>query len=273
MGRVACGLVPEVHVIDKFGYNSAVGTGGEEDIWSVGGEETMLTSGATMYVSCTDNVNGVGQTIRVYGLNENWHQVYGQAVLTGNTQAEIKDMDGGAMTFTRIHRAFQSSAGADPVGDVYIAESDTLTGGVPDTATKIHGKVDYTNAAQQTQKAIFTIPRDHIGLIYEVQGYLATPTTGSARSCTLRIETADLVSGASPDNPSWKPRRAREEYVVGTTGSGQFEHKMFSPIFCGPLTDVHLRGIAFGAACGVYGSFEILILPLPANTILGGIVA
>jgi hypothetical protein len=263
--KLAVARTPKVRVVDKFGYNGAVGTSAEEDIWSVGGEETLLTSGATMYASCTDNTNGVGQVIRVFGLNEKWEQVYGQVTLTGQTQAEVKDMTGTAMTFTRIHRAYQTSGGADPVGDVYIAESDDLTAGVPDTATKIHGFIDYTNAAQQTQKAVYTIPRGHVGIVTETHGYLVTPT-GTARSCRIGLETASLATGATYDSPSWQPRRAREQYVVGTAGSAQWDHRFRSGVYCPPLTNVAVRGIATGSECAIYASFSVTVIPVDSSS-------
>lgn len=248
----------DIRPILKFGKNEAVGTS-EEDIWLTGGDETLLTSGATMYASCTDNTNGVGQVLKVEGLGPNWELQEGVVTLTGQTQAAITLNDGSAATWTRIHRAYQRSASPDPVGDVWIAETDTLTAGVPDTSTKVHALIDYTDAAQQTEKAMLTVPAGYVGLIYGIQAYMDAPTSGSARFCNVGLEIAELAEGATVASPSWSPRRRIDEVIVSTAHIS-VEHHVQWPFIVDELTDVHLRGKA-SAASNITASFEILLVP------------
>ncbi len=259
IARVALGEWPDMTTVAKFGGNAVVGAT-EEDIWSYGGEETLMTTAAVCYVSCADNTNGVGQEIHVTGLDENWDRITGHAILNGYTQVPIEDADGNNITFFRIFRAYQSSAAPDPVGDVYIAELDaTIALGVPQDATKVHALIDYTDAAQQTQKAMYTIPRNYVGMIFETQAFMKA-ATGSARSVEIGIEISELADGATVDNPSWAPRRRVEEYSISTSGP-TVEHKMFSPIVVGPLTDIHMRGKST-ADSDVLGSFEFILVPV-----------
>lgn len=248
----------DLRTIHKFGKNEDVGTS-EEDIWAVGGDETLLTSAATMYASSEDNTNGVGQVIKVEGLDSNWALQEGRVTLTGQTQAPITLDDGSAATWTRIHRAYQISAAPDPVGDVWIAETDTLTLGVPDTATKVHGFIDYTDAAQQTEKAILTVPAGYVALIYGIQAYMDSPTSGAARFCNVGLEVAPLADGATVASPSWSPRRRIMEVVVSTVTT-DVEHMLLWPLLADELTNIHLRGKA-SAASNISASFEVILVP------------
>jgi len=256
--KVAMGHYPRVFATLKFGRNATVGTS-EEDIWSVGGKETLLSAPAAMYASCEDNTNGVGQRIYVQGLGSSWELKEGYVILTGQTQARILDADGTEGTWTRIFRAYQVSAAPDPVGDVWIAEADTLTAGVPDTATKIHALVEYTDAAQQTEKAQFTIPASCTGLFYGSQAFLAGATSGSARFVEIGIEIQGLAHGADVDSPVWTPWRRIDTYSVSTVTTAA-EHMLLWPIVLPELTNVHMRVKASNTS-DVIGSMEGILMP------------
>lgn len=256
--KLALSQTTNVETILKFGRNPIVGTS-EEDVWSVGGKETLLTAGAAMYVSCVENISGVGQRIAVAGLDENFDRKTGYAVLTGQTQARILDEDGTEGLWTRIHRGFQSSAEPDPVGDVYIAELDgTISGGIPQAAAKIHGLISYTDAAQQTQKGIYTVPRGFTGLIYGSQAYLSGATSGSARFCEVGIETQQLSGEATIETLSWAPWRRRDEYAISTSNTS-VEHTPTWPVVVPAYTNIALRAKA-SASCDVMASMEIIIV-------------
>lgn len=259
--RIASGFYePDVFRVNKFGINTAVGTT-EEDIWAAGGKETLLTSGATMYVSCEDNVNGVGQTIQVDGLDANWNRVVGIAVLTGQTQAPITNLDGSALTMTRVNRAFQISAEPDPVGDIWVAESDTLTGGVPDTSTKVHAFVNYTDAAQQTQKAMYTVPAGYECLVHKISAALVGASGGSARSCGVVLEVQGLASGATVATPTWAPFRRIGEINVSTNGPHD-ERDYDFPLHVGQLSNLHLRGVAT-ATLSLIAQMQLVLYKTP----------
>jgi hypothetical protein len=248
----------EIYVIHKFGENPDVGTS-EEDIWLTGGQETLLTTGATMYASCTDNTNGVGQVLSVSGLDENWELQEGIVTLTGQTQAAITKLDGSAASWTRIHRAYQISATPDPVGDVYFAESDTVSLGVPQTSTKIHAFIDFTDAAQQTEKAMYTIPAGYTGFVTALNGGVAS-SQGNARSIDLFIEIAELATGATVANPSWAPFRRIQEANMSTNGEIHIYDEYVRALGpFGELTNFHLRAVA-SASSDVIAGFDMVII-------------
>ena len=254
--QLTLGRYPEILVYHKFGGNPAV-EATEEDIWTQGGKETLLTSAATMYASCTDNTNGVGQTYRVEGLDANWDTQYGQVVLNGNAQVAVTTLTGGAATWTRIHRVYQTSATPNPVGDVYIAETDTLTGGVPNTASKIHANID-TSTAAQTQKAMFTVPRDYVGIVNQVHVELQA-ATGSARSAVVFCKQQVPTSASTDASPEWSPWRSAAQLQVST--NGPIADKLFTYGLVLPeLTNFHLAATATSSSY-ILASFDIILIP------------
>lgn len=248
------------YAVRKFGERLSVGTA-EEDLWNgPDNKETLLTTGVTHYLSCTDNTNGVGQRMRVEGLDENWEVQYGYGILTGQTQAAIVKDDGSAALWTRISRAFQVSAVPDPVGDVYIAESDTLTAGVPDTSAKVHGYLDFaTDAAHQTEKAMYTVPAAHVGLILDITGGIEH-SGGSTRAADFFLEVQELAFDATASSPAWAPFRRVQEMDVNSGATVWNQEYFHVPFIVGPLTNIHLRAAA-SASSDLIGSFEVIVIP------------
>jgi hypothetical protein len=232
---------PEFKFWHKFGRSTALGTA-EEDIWNVGGKEVLPTTGTTMWIACDDNTNGVGQVVEVFGLDENWAYQTAEVTLAGNTPVRI----GAANGWTRIFRAYQTSLEPDPVGDVWIGDDDTdFLLGVPQTAATVHGLIDYTDSAQQTEKCMITVPAGHEGLIYGFRGSLSFAATGSARSVEVYIEVQELANGATAANPTWAPWRRIDQHSMksdGNTESGDDYRFPLGPF--GPLTNIHVRGEA-----------------------------
>jgi hypothetical protein len=253
--RVAAGEISGVSVERKFGQNPDIGTS-EEDLWNVGGDETLLSSAVTMYASAT---GAATQTLIVQGLGPDWKDQTGFVTLNGTAQAEIRSAANEAQTWTRINRAYQVSAAPDPGFDVYIAESDTLSTGVPQTAAKIHALIDFTNAAQQTQKALYTVPSGKVAFILNVEAYMGAATSGASRSAGVFIEVEQLATGASVGNPSWTPRRRIIEGTISTAApqlahTADTKYDRFTE-----LTNIHLRAVAT-ASSNIAGHFEMLIV-------------
>jgi hypothetical protein len=250
------GATPGVTVVQKFGGNPAVSTT-EEDIWAAGGKETLLTTGTTLYASCEDNVNGVGQIIRVEGLDENWAPYTADVVLTGYTQAQIGNANG----WTRAFRAYQVSAEPDPVGDVWVAELDTLTTGTPDTATKVHAYIDYTDAAQITEKAMYTVPAGHVAFVARFHAEMGAITSGAARSSEVFIEQQTLAHGATAASPSWTPWRRIVGHNISNTANSDTTVFIY-PMMFPELTNVHVRATATATSV-IDAEFTLVIYPAP----------
>jgi hypothetical protein len=140
-----------VEQVEKFGANPDIDIASDpEDIWDQGGTYTFLSSSAVLYASSTDGSDTVD--INVQGLDANWDMQEKSVTLTGTSQVAI----GGS--WMRVFRAFNEDS-TNLAGDVYIAETDDTTAGVPDTATKIKAKI--VLAKQQTLMAIYTVPNGY----------------------------------------------------------------------------------------------------------------
>lgn len=244
--------------VNKFGTNPAVSTT-EETIWAVGGIRTRLSAAATMYVSCELASGATTQVIRVDGLGPNWELQTGFATLNNQTQVPIVAADGSAQTWFRIHRAYQVSAAPAPTDNVWIAIADTLTGGAPDTASAIHGFIDYTDGANQTQISAYTIPAGYRGFLLDV-GSAMNASGGSSRTASVHILRSDLARGATVANPTRAPLRRQTETTLRSDGQISQELSFKLPIMFEQLTDLEQRATAT-ANSSIRGKFTLLLVP------------
>jgi hypothetical protein len=237
----------------QFGENPSVGTS-EEDLWTAGGKETLLTTGTTLYLSSTEA--GADQTMLVEGLDENWDPYQASVALTGQSQVQVGNTGG----WTRVFNGFQISPDPSEGGDVYIAESDTLTAGVPDTAAKVHGHADFsTDGNGAFRKAMITVPKDCSVLVLGVLADMRAASAGAARSVNGFLEAQLPSTIHTPESPSWAPFRKFVEFEL-TTNSPQVQVAPALPT--GPFpafTNIHLRAAAT-AASDVNSALQYLLI-------------
>lgn len=237
--RVSLGLVSGHSYINKFGRNPDLDTGANgADIWTQGGLYTFLSAAATLYVSSSQVADT--QEITVQGLDATWAYQEQTVDLTGQTQAAIPG------TWLRVFRAFNSD-GTPTTGDVYIAETDTLTGGVPDTASKIKAKIDIY--AQQTLMAIYTVPLGKTGYVVD-QYYTINKASGATMIVNARLYTRE-PSGVF---------RVQNIFAVQSTGSSALAHR---PLFAEGYpakTDMLMRGVSFANDADVSAGFSVLLI-------------
>jgi len=134
-----------------FGRNQDIDPAAEELIWDYGGTETYLTADTELFLSST-SASDTNVGVFIWGMTDDY--VFKQIIHThtaGQTQESIG-------SFFRIFRMVVVSDDAS-LGDIYIAETDTLTSGVPDTASKVHGFME--QGTNITHKAAGTVPVDH----------------------------------------------------------------------------------------------------------------
>lgn len=130
--RIASGKEKGCRICTLGGFNRDVTTS-YNNLWAktsaMDNTITYLTANTTLYVSST-SVADTTQSIQVTGVDSNYNDVVAIAALNGQSQVALSN---------DIYRVFDSRVigTTDPAGDIYIAESDTLTGGVPDTSSKI----------------------------------------------------------------------------------------------------------------------------------------
>ena len=144
------GRFSQVENISKFGENESIDLATDpEDVWPGGGLYPFLSSAATLYISSSSGSDT--EPITLEGLDDLWDAQTKTTTLIGQSQTPI------AGTWIRANRAY-SVDGTPLVGTVYIAESDTLTGGVPDTPSKIKAIIPIGH--EQTEQVVFSSPRN-----------------------------------------------------------------------------------------------------------------
>lgn len=147
--EIAKGNVADHDTGTIFGRNQDVDPAAAELIWDYGGLETYLTADTEVFLSSSDagdtNVN-----VFVWGLTDDYNfKIETYLFTSGLSQQSIGN-------FFRIFRLVVVAGGDAPLGDIYCAEVDTLTLGVPDTAAKVHAKMAAADGI--THKASGTVP-------------------------------------------------------------------------------------------------------------------
>lgn len=141
-----------------FGRNTDIDPAAEELIWDYGGMETYLTADTELFLS-SDNVGDTNVGIFIWGMTDDY--VFKQEVhihTAGQSQHSVGN-------YFRVFRMVIVSGDA-PLGNIYIAEADTLTGGVPDTASKVH--IFMAQGTNITHKASGTVPADNTMYVHRL---------------------------------------------------------------------------------------------------------
>jgi hypothetical protein len=148
------GKVPGYSMVNKFGYNSSIGSGAFETIWETGNDYPWQSSAVTVDVvsdDTNDDVAGTGaRTLRIQGLDGSY-----------NLAEETVDMDGTTtvtttQTFLRVFRMSVETAGTSGNNEGTITV--TYTGGSDVAATITEGN-------GQTLMTLYTIPAGYTGYL------------------------------------------------------------------------------------------------------------
>jgi len=170
---IAKGNVEGHNSINKFGYNSTLPTS-YEDVWEGSSVYTYTTTAQVMH--CSSSELGDTQMIEVSGLDANWNLQTVRVKLVGQTEIAV-----GTELWMRVFR-IRNLGTTDFAGTVYVYEDDTVTAGVPQTATKIRAIAIGTN--NQTQMALWTVPS---GCTAYLTNIYASTTSTKLVSCGLFI--------------------------------------------------------------------------------------
>lgn len=118
--------------IIRAGYggnvNDLSSADGLKEIWNGPGSRTKLAAPTTLYVSSTDT-GDVGSIFIANGMDADYNLIIATAVLNGQNQVQL------SADIWKVYAMSVISGNHD--GAIYLAESDTLTAGVPDTDSKI----------------------------------------------------------------------------------------------------------------------------------------
>jgi len=129
------------------GRNDAVGTS-EETLWTQGGIYVYLVEDTQLYISSTDT-DDTAVNVVVIGLNEAGEQVVRSATTNGQNQVEISGL------MWRVF-AMQVVGTTAPLGDLYLAETDSLDAGKPEDPDTIKAKM--IQGENVATNATYTVP-------------------------------------------------------------------------------------------------------------------
>ncbi len=150
------------------------------EVWDVKAPYTYLTSATQLFLSSSSALDTV--QVRVKGLDENWYAKTETINLTGQSQVALPG------TWMRIN-TMQNIGSSATAGDVYCAESDTLTGGIPDTTSKIKAK--FHIASQRTEMAVYAVADSASG---EQRGLLHKWKASLMRAGTARVAEVKIMA-------------------------------------------------------------------------------
>jgi len=161
----------------KFGDNDAIGAS-RETIWSFGGDETYVTSNLIDTVSSSaagdsQAIKVEGHTVTGTGTDAQFTFVVQSATLNGQNKVTL------STPLARVSRLYNDDS-TDFAGDVYVYQgTDTITSGVPDTASLTHMKVEGASGYNQSEKCATTFSNTDYFILTSVSGSVGQKTSAS----------------------------------------------------------------------------------------------
>ena len=204
--------------IQKFGYNSSVGTS-FETIWDGGGDYTFITSAGTATATSSDTSSDNTGTVEIQGLDSNYDLATETLTIGGSA---------GSTSFIRVFRALMKTAntGNANVGTITITVSSTTVAQIQAT----YG---------QTLMALYTVPRKY-------NAYLVQLDVGSSKD--LENEIKFRIKQIDNGN-TWNTR----SFI--TTRGGFTEKNYHVPEIIEAKTDIEMRAKS-SATSSISGGFE-----------------
>jgi len=167
------------YVVHKFGHNPAIASGNTEDIREAGGTITIPTTGVQLDMS-SSAVADAGQNFLIQSVDGNYDRTEQLANTNGRTRVQLTHA--AMIPYRAINLGPLSLA-----GDLYIYDrtEDSVTNGVPQTASKILLKI--AAGANQTETTVFPIPNGYHGWITKMALTLGELAGGTARQATVNL--------------------------------------------------------------------------------------
>lgn len=223
--------------LSKFGRNDEVGTSSTTLMTLPTGvaDETYVDDNLITSISSSNVAND--QTVTIEG-----HTVDGNGDFSFTVQEAILDGQNIVSLETPLARAtrFYNSSGTEFLGQVYIFETDTVTGGVPDTDSKVHAMT--RNNQQQTEKASTTLSSTDYWLITSV--WIAVIEKSTA--------FADVELDIREKGGVFRARRL----MAAASDGGTVQVNYDPPLIVRPNSDIRLHAVAGAANTSVIGQIH-----------------
>lgn len=245
--EVSRGNVPGVTPGFIVGIIPSLGSTNTETVWDVGGNYVYLTADTTLYAS-SSSASDTAVTVLVTGLDDNFIEISRVVTVAGQSQTALSgDM-------FRVHAALVIGS-TTPVGDIYIAETDTLTSGVPDTISKVKAKIPLSGIAGD--------PAEFASDNFSHSGFYTVPAGKTFHFIYLTASTAknqDVVIGGRVrvDGGVWFNRSPTPIYQSAAVQ--EFQTRL-------PLaekTDLEFRAIAGSSGSSLQFQLQFVLVDNPA---------
>lgn len=229
----------EYSVVNKFGFQSAVGTSSIA-IWDQAAAYNYIAAATALKVSsadANDTAAGTGaRTCTIYGLDGNYAEVNETVTLSGTTDVST------TQTFLRVFRIIVDTAGSGGVnaGIIY-AYTGADTAGVPDDLTKVYAQV--TAGENQTLMAVYTVPAGKKALF---------------RSIFVAGESSQVVTMRVLARPLNGVFNVKDKFLI-EAGNTAIQHPY--PVSFDEKTDIEIRGMVSASTTPIAAAFDILLVP------------
>ena len=233
---VAMGCYDGVTAINKFGRNTAVASGVEEEIWDGSAAYSFpATALITSISQTTDQTALRGESVEIQGLDANYALVTQTAVLDGTLSTTVVTL---TTPLIRVFRAkIQSSVVADSTVRIHNAGE-----------TQDYAVISVGN--QQTEMAIYTVPAGKTAYLTNYWGHHNPATGATFTSNPIRLWKKDNVNGYAK----------QIEHIVGVPEDAGFQH-MFAPyIRIGAQFDIFITSQPAGAGADISAGFDLIVV-------------
>ena len=227
--HIARGAVAQTSHINKFGYNTSVGTN-FETITDLGGDQYYPTSAGIVSVVSSDANDDDGdtgaRTMEIQGLDGNYEEISETITLNGTSAVTT------TASFHRVFRMRVLTAGSSGTNEGNI----TASIGGNDVA-----RITAANGGQ-TLMAVYTVPAGKKGYLDDFHGSLS-----KNQEAVFMIRTRDSVGGA------WQVKA-----MFGTFANSVHYHYPI-PIEIDEKTDIEIRAKT-GATSEVGAIFDLILV-------------
>jgi hypothetical protein len=221
----------------KFGKSAALTTGSLQTIWTVGGNETYVSTNIIDSISSSAIADTVeiyleGHTVSGTGEDQKFTFVSQIVTLNGRTRVALP------IPLARVSQAYNNN-GTPLVGRVVVYEDTPLTNGVPTDVSKIH--IDIPLGLQEAFKAATTFSDSDYYILTGGFGSVSLKQSGTA-DFYLEIREAGKVF--------------RQVAAISATNSSPWVIDLDPAVIIPKNCDVRIRVETSANGVVVFGSFK-----------------
>jgi hypothetical protein len=222
--------------INKFGRNSAVASGGTEEIWDGSAAYVFPATALMTSISQTaDQAAMRSADIEIQGLDANWAAVTQTATLDGTLTTTVVTLT------TPLIRCYRMRVLANVVGDSPIRVHNA--GETQDYAIISSGN-------NQTEMAIYTTPANTKAYITNYYAH-HNPTVG-------QTFTSNTVNLWGTDNANSYAKQVK--HTLGVAADGSFQHHFSPYLSFDEKTDIYITSSPVSAAADMSAGFDLILV-------------